>query len=304
MICYVCVPAFGVRFAYLALALWYLVLAFSILINFSLLFTLIARQSHTPETIAATWLLPIVSSVVAAASGGVVADALSAYHQSLARGTLIVAYITWGTGVPVAMMLIGIWIFRSAMYGPPGDKALGSVFLPLGPCGQGAFGIALLGRVARDLTVNHSTAFDSATGETAVYIGQSIYAAGLLTALILWGLGLVFYCLAFALLIDNIRSSGSLAFFSHKNFSIGLWALTFPIGVFATGTTQLALELDNTPLRVIGMILSCQVTAHWLYVATMTVWKVVDGSLFDAPELKGVELGGELVRKRWDRSLV
>lgn len=100
MICYVCVPAFGVRFAYLALALWYLVLAFSILINFSLLFTLIARQSHTPETIAATWLLPIVSSVVAAASGGVVADALSAYHPSLARGTLIVAYITWGTGVP------------------------------------------------------------------------------------------------------------------------------------------------------------------------------------------------------------
>lgn len=48
-------------------------------------------QKHTADTVAAVWLLPIISSVVAAASGGVVASAIMPFSQSLAASTVLVS---------------------------------------------------------------------------------------------------------------------------------------------------------------------------------------------------------------------
>lgn len=66
---------------------------------------------------------------------------------------------------------------------------------------------------------------------------------------------------------------------------MGLWALTFPIGVFATATNILAIELDSPAFRVIGAVLSAQVVVNWVYVAGCTVWGVGTGMVFKAPEL-------------------
>ncbi|RSH85338.1 transporter [Saitozyma podzolica] len=87
------------------------------------------RHDHTIETISAAWLLPIVSSVVAAASGGVVSTALAPFDPALARSTVIVSYVVWGTSVPLAMFIITLWIYRSALSGTPTSGAFCSVFL-------------------------------------------------------------------------------------------------------------------------------------------------------------------------------
>ncbi|RSH80196.1 transporter [Saitozyma podzolica] len=90
---------------------------------------LFTRHDHTIETISAAWLLPIVSSVVAAASGGVVSTALAPFDPALARSTVIVSYVVWGTSVPLAMFIITLWIYRSALSGTPTSGAFCSVFL-------------------------------------------------------------------------------------------------------------------------------------------------------------------------------
>ena len=186
--------------------------------------TSFTRQTHTADTVSAAWLLPIVSSVVAAASGGVVSNALMPFNPALARSTIIVSYVVWGTGVPLACFVMTLWIYRTAVGGVPASAALPSVFLPLGPCGQGSFGIMLLGKVARDLAYTHGIGFAvlpaGSTDNTSVLrMADAIYAGGLVTGLVLWGLGFCWYLLGIAMTIDH--SIHNTAYFSPKCFSIG-----------------------------------------------------------------------------------
>lgn len=86
----------------------------------------------------AAWLLPIVSCVVAAATGAIVADVLP--HPHLALATILASYILWGIGIPLALMVICIYLQRLMVHKLPPKAMLVSVFLPLGPLGQGGFG--------------------------------------------------------------------------------------------------------------------------------------------------------------------
>lgn len=243
----------------------------------------------------ATWLLPIVSSVVAAASGGVVASAIMPYDVSLAHSTLAVSFVIWGTGVPLACFVMALWIYRSTLYGPPPAGAIPSVFLPVGPCGQGSFGIVLLGRTVREMAYQFDTSFTStasasSSASSIVYgvdsirhVADAIYAGCVITGLILWGLGLCWYIIGFGIFLRHLRIDKT---YIHPNkFTLGLWALTFPIGVFATAANILAVEFDSPAFRGIGAFLSAQVVLNWLYVAGCTAWGVMRGSVFVAPEL-------------------
>lgn len=101
----------------------------------------------------AAWLLPIVANVVAAASGGVVAEVLT--NKQHALWTVIISYILWGTGVPLAVVVIVVYFQRLAFYKLPPKQVMVSVFLPLGPLGQGSFGYGrtnplIMGRIHAD----------------------------------------------------------------------------------------------------------------------------------------------------------
>jgi tellurite resistance protein TehA-like permease len=229
MICFVCVPAWGKNWAYLALALWWTCVVLSVFINVGMVFVLFARQRQTAQTLGPTWLLPIVTTVVAAASGAVVAQTLLPYNAGLGRGTLLAAYCVWGTGVPLAMMVIALVVYRTAIYGPPEGSALASSFLPLGPCGQGSYGIIMMGTTARHLAYDFDTPIiPGLDADAARRIADAMYAGGLVVGLIMWGLALVFYLLASALFIDSWRRDWALL--GRSRFAIGLWGLTFPIG--------------------------------------------------------------------------
>lgn len=86
----------------------------------------------------AVWLLPIVCCVVAAASGAIVADVLPNPQHAL--WTILASYILWGIGVPLAMMVMVIYFQRLTLHKLPPKAVIVSVFLPLGPLGQGGFG--------------------------------------------------------------------------------------------------------------------------------------------------------------------
>lgn len=87
----------------------------------------------------AVWLLPIVSPIVAAASGAVVADVLVDIDPQHALWTVVVSYVLWGIGVPMAMMMTTIYLQRLTLHKLPHKAVIVSVFLPLGPLGQGGY---------------------------------------------------------------------------------------------------------------------------------------------------------------------
>lgn len=294
MICYVCVPAWGERWAYIALGFWWLDVVLAVIVSLGMVFVMFTRQRQTVQSLGPQWLLPIVSCVVAAAAGGVVSQVLMPFNANLARGTLVAAYCVWGLGVPLAMMVIALLVYRFATGGAPKGANLPAIFLPLGPCGQGSFGIITLGVVARRLAYEHDVSIiPGLHGADARAIANAMYAGGLVTGFVLWGLGLAWYTVGLAMFIDGVRREPKLL--GLGNFTVSLWALTFPIGTFALSSIALGEQLHSTAFKVIGAFTATQVILHWLYVSIFTAWKVIQGSIFAAPELSGLEG----IRSRW-----
>lgn len=224
-------------------------------------------HSHKVQlsTMTAAWLLPIVPTIVAAASGGIVAQVLSNPHHALL--TVTISYVLWGTGVPLAMATLVIYFQRLTVHKLPPREVIVSVFLPLGPLGQGGFGIMQLGKICLDLFPKTHTLPPLA--------GQILYVNGFFVALIMWGFGLVWFFFALASISQTTFP-----------FNMGWWGFTFPIGVFAVATSTFGKEMPSRFFDVLATIISVSVVFLWIIVAVGTVRRSVSGELFHAPCLE------------------
>jgi hypothetical protein len=61
-------------------------------------------------------------------------------NEQYALWTVIVSYVLWGIGLPLGMMVMVIYLLRLALHKLPPKAVIVSVFLPLGPLGQGSLG--------------------------------------------------------------------------------------------------------------------------------------------------------------------
>ena len=179
------------------------------------------------------WLLPIVSTIVCAATGGIVASALT--NPTHALWTLVVSYILWGMGFPLAIFTLVLYYHRLTMHKIPAREVISSVFLPLGPLGEGGFGILKLGQVSLTVFPTMNTLIPSA--------GQTIYVIGFLTALLMWGFGL-------AWLFWALASFGR----SKSQFNMGWWSIVFATSVFTGSTIALGQEMTSRFFNVLGTV--------------------------------------------------
>lgn len=262
MIVFVCVPVWGNWAANFAWGLWWIDVVFSVATCFYLPFIVMHKHETQLSTMTAAWLLPIVSTIVASASGGIVAEVLP--NQQHALWTIITSYILWGTGFPLAMVVLVIYFHRLTFHHLPGREVIVSVFLPLGPLGQGGFAIMQLGKVART-TFPTTNTLDPTAGATFYNLGHAV-------ALIIWGYGLIWLFFALATISR------------HKfPFNLGWYGFIFPLGVFATSTTMLAKDLPSPFFKVLGTVFSLTVVLLWLVVFGKTAARAIEGKIFFAP---------------------
>jgi tellurite resistance protein TehA-like permease len=261
MIVYVCVPAWGDRAAQLAWTLWWMDVLLATSTCVYLPFVIIYIHDTELSTMTAAWLLPIISTIVAAASGGIIAGVLPNPQHAL--WTMIVSYILWGMGVSLALVVLVIYFHRLTVYRLPPKEVIVSVFLPLGPLGQGGFAIQKLGQVARDLFPQTHSLIPGA--------GDTLYTMGFIVSLILWGYGLVWLFFALASISR-----------SRFPFNMGWWCFTFPLGVFTLSTTTMAKELPSTFFRVLGSAFSVVVVLLWLMVSVGTIKGALTTEIFFA----------------------
>ncbi|KAM0748108.1 hypothetical protein T439DRAFT_328090 [Meredithblackwellia eburnea MCA 4105] len=268
------VPAFGPHFAQFAWSLWWVDVALSLLISIGVPIILFTQHEQELKSINAVWLLPIVAPNVAAASGGLVATVLP---DTEARVTIIVSYLLWAS-MPVATIIMTLVFLRMAIYKVPPAEAVVSLFLPVGACGQGAYGLLQIAAATRSLT-ERSGAWLAAAGldaDRAVAVADAVWGVSICTSLIIWAFGWFWLLVALYVIID-------MSFQRKVPFNMGWWGLTFPIGAHATATVTFAKQLGSTTFEMVGMIQSCVVCFLWLYIASMTAIRAWEGSIFVAP---------------------
>lgn len=245
-------------------------------------FVVVHHHRNQLSHMTAALLLPVVPVVVAAASGSMIAQILP--DRSHAVTTLVVSYILWGLGECFSFFIMTIYFLRLQIHDLPPREVIVSVFLPIGPLGQGGFAIQQLGKVAIQLLpatgAFNGVAIDgsnpNALQATALYGGTVLYMLGILAGFFLWGAALGW--LAFAVI--SILTTKSFP------FNMGWWGFVFPLGVFTSCTGMLATELSSTFFKVITMIFSASVFCLWILVAVKTSIMVWHGNMFYAPCLR------------------
>ncbi len=256
-------PLWGPVAVEIAHALWWVDVALSVACGIVIPYFMFTRQEHTIEQMTAVWLLPVVASEVAAASG-----ALLIPHLADPAGALrmtILCYGLWAFSVPIALSILVILLLRLVLHKLPHRDMAASGWLALGPIGTGALGLLLLGQDA--------PAVFAAAGMADV--GVTARGLGVIGGAILWGYGAWWLLLALIVTVRYLREG--------LPFNIGWWGFTFPLGVYAVATLNLAAQTHLESLRVVGAGLVALLAAFWLVVSARTVLGAWTGKLFFSP---------------------
>ena len=263
------VPRWGGDMVQVAEVLWWIDVAMALGCGVLIPYLMFTRQDHSIDQMTAVWLLPVVAAEVAAASGGLLApylsDTVAQFH------VLITSYVMWAFSVPVAFSILTILILRMALHKLPHESMAASSWLALGPIGTGALGLLLLGADAPAIFAANGLA----------RIGEIAEGLGLISGIILWGVGLWWIVMAVLITVRYFRAG--------IPFNLGWWGFTFPLGVYSLATLRLGSMLHLSFFDVAGCVLVAALVLMWLLVGTRTVQGAYRGELFVSPCIAGLK---------------
>lgn len=229
---------------------------------------------HTVEPDAAFggWLMPVVPPMVSAATGALLIPHIA---SETGRATMLYGcYAMFGLSLVASLIVITLIWSRLAYYGTSGTARVPTLWIVLGPLGQSITAAGLLGTQAA-LAVPADVA-----------AGMHVF--GILFGVPVWGFAVLWIGLAAALTVRTLRRG--------MPFALTWWSLTFPVGTFVTGTTQLAAHTGLPLFRVAAVVAFTGLLLTWLLVAARTARGSLRGNLFQPPASGPVKAGKDPVR--------
>ncbi len=167
----------------------------------------------------------------------------------------------FGLSLFAALIIIRMIWSRLALYGTSGTARVPTLWIVLGPLGQGITAAGLLGGVAA-LAVPADLA--SAMNVFAVLFGVPV-----------WGFALLWIVLATELTVRTLRRG--------MPFALTWWSLTFPVGTFVTGTRSWRCTPGLPAFKVAAAVAYAGLLCTWGLVAVWTARGSVRGKLFVPP---------------------
>jgi C4-dicarboxylate transporter/malic acid transport protein len=226
-------------------------------------YLMFTQHSVEPDAAFGGWLMPVVPPMVSAATGALL---ISHLRPGTGRATMLYGcYAMFGLSLVASIIIITMIWSRLAHFGTSGTARVPTLWIVLGPLGQSITAAGLLGTNA-GLAVQPQLA--TGMGIFAVLFGVPV-----------WGFAVLWIALATALTVRTLRRG--------MPFALTWWSLTFPVGTFVTGTTQLAVRTGLPAFRVAAAVAYVGLLATWALVAVRTARGSLRGNLFLAPPSTG-----------------
>ncbi|BBX15447.1 C4-dicarboxylate ABC transporter [Mycolicibacterium duvalii] len=250
----------GSRFAVaLAWWLWAAGTAGGLFTAMSIPHLMFTQYRVEPDAAFGGWLMPVVPPMVSAATGAMLIPHLP---EGTGRATMLYGCLAmFGLSLIASLIIITMVWSRLAHYGTSGTARVPTLWIVLGPLGQS---ITVTGLLAADAPL----AVDRQIAD-----GMAVFAV--LYGVPVWGFAVLWIALATSLTARTLRRG--------MPFALTWWSLTFPVGTFVTGTTQLALHTGLPAFRVAAAIAYVGLLATWLLVAVRTFGGGLRGALFAPP---------------------
>jgi tellurite resistance protein TehA-like permease len=270
----------GHPFTILTCVMWWIAVAWVHAMLVFAFVVLIRQHTILDRQLPTLIIIPAVGVATLAAVGGVVACFAHEISAGLAVPIILMSICANGVGLFLGLILY-VYLFHQLLAkGWPAPPQTATLFILVGPMGQCAAALQLIGMAAD--TSGHFAAYDRGflLGRSAAY---SLHVACVLLALLMTGLGAVWLLFAFSAMIDRAY---------HRQL---VWAPTwnaviFPTATLATSTLLLSTELDSPFFRVITAILVVFLVLVFLVNVVFTLWGCFKGQLLivrDDPRCKG-----------------
>jgi C4-dicarboxylate transporter/malic acid transport protein len=216
-----------------------------------------------PDAAFGGWLMPVVPPMVSAATGALLIPHMA---PGTGRTTMLYGcYAMFGLSLVAALIIIAMIWSRLALYGTSGTTRVPTLWIVLGPLGQGITAAGLLG-------ANAALAVPDEMAD-----GMNVFAV--LFGVPVWGFAVLWIALATQLTVRTLRRGMA--------FALTWWSLTFPVGTFVTGTTQLANHTGLPAFRLAAAIAYAGLLFTWGLVALRTARGSLRGNLFAPPPAAG-----------------
>jgi tellurite resistance protein TehA-like permease len=239
----------------LAWALWMVGTVGGLFTAVSIPYLMFTQHSVEPDAAFGGWLMPVVPPMVSAATGALLIPHMP---PGVGRQTMFYGcYALFGLSLVAAFIIISMIWSRLALYGVSGTARVPTLWIVLGPLGQSITAAGLLGLNAA-LAVRPDIA--AAMNLFAILFGVPV-----------WGFAVLWIALATALTVRTLRRG--------MPFALTWWSLTFPVGTFVTGTTQLAVHTGLPAFAVAALIAYLGLLGTWLLVAARTARGSLHGTL-------------------------
>jgi C4-dicarboxylate transporter/malic acid transport protein len=212
-----------------------------------------------PDAAFGGWLMPVVPPMVSAATGALLIPHMA---PGTGRQTMLYGcYAMFGLSLVASLIIITMVWSRLAHFGTSGTARVPTLWIVLGPLGQSITAAGLLG-------TNAALAVDSQLAQ-----GMGVFAV--LYGVPVWGFAVLWISLATALTVRTVRRG--------MPFGLTWWSLTFPVGTFVTGTTQLAVHTGLPAFRVAAAFAYVGLLSTWCLVAVRTFRGGLRGNIFAPP---------------------
>lgn len=243
-------------------ALWLCGVAVALFTVITVPYLLFVAHKVSLEDTHASWLIPVVPPIVAAATGAKLIPYWSTLSWQLFFTILILAM--FGMTFFLFIMISSLYYSRLVYCSKLSGSFVPSVWILIGPIGMSMTLFSTLPSVTQPFLASWNSGFQ---------------ALGFIFAISMWGIGLWWIVIA---------SLYSLLHLSKKEnklpFSLGWWSYVFPLGSFTTGTYALNEFLGNSFFAIAGFIQFAALLIFFGIVITQTLIGIFNGSLlFSTP---------------------
>ncbi|HEX5253761.1 MAG TPA: TDT family transporter [Mycobacterium sp.] len=221
----------------------------------SIPFLMFTQHDVEPDAAFGGWLMPVVPPMVTAATGALLLPHMAA---GSGRTTMLYGcYAMFGLSLVASLNIIAMIWSRLTLYGTSGSARVPTLWIVLGPLGQSITAAGLLG-------ANAALAVDSE-------LAEDLNAFAILYGVPVWGFAVLWIALATGLTVRTLRRG--------MPFALTWWSLTFPVGTFVTGTSQLAGHTHLPAFKVAAAIAYAGLLFTWVLVTVRTARGSLRGNL-------------------------
>lgn len=259
----------GHSFTIVGYVMWWVGVGWTVAALLFVVLTTIRRQHAKNRKLPPAIVIPAVGVATVATTGGLIASYSYNMSDRMAVPVIIVSYMMVGIGVLLAIIIYTYLLHDLFTEGWPAPDQIATMWLFVGPMGQSAAALQILGSAADKY--GRFEGYAKGTFLTAE-AAAALDVASILLALLFTGLGTIWALMAFCAMAEKAWQ-GRLKWAPTWN------CIIFPTGTLTTSFLLFSIEMDSSAFRVITTALIILLVVVFSLNLGFTVWQVTQGKL-------------------------